>query len=164
MAKKKYEDNEYLELLGEEKNLKKKKRVFRAKCVHISKKGHRLLNPTDVEGVFECSRCHEKVDLRSWMGADDAGERELMKHVDGVVNALQIIKYRSALDSDDASRDVVKATSNLILQLSGVPDLMSAIADGGKKKKKEKKEKRKEISIGLNIGFGGDKKKKKSKW
>jgi len=161
---KKYEDNEYLELLGEEKNLKKKKRVFRAKCTHLSKKGHRLLTPTDVDGVFECSRCHERVDLRSWMGADDAGEKQLNQSVAGVINALQIIKYRAAQDDDASSKDVVKATSNLILQLSGVGDLMKAIADGGKKKKKEKKEKRKEISIGLNIGFGGDKKKKKSKW
>ena len=159
-----YKDEEGLALLAEEKKFKIRKRKYKAACPHVSKKGKSLLRGAG-EHVHECARCKTKIDLRPYLkDEEDHGVATLKEHVRHVRNALEICKYRAAIDGDNKnSRRILERCSAMILDLDSVPDLMEAMLENGESKKDKKRKKKQEIKLGLeSLAF--EKKKKNKGW
>lgn len=162
MAKTDIEDLAVLEKEGQ--RLKRKKRIFRAECRHVRTKKSKGLKATGTKGIMQCDHCKRKINFRPYSSLEEthAGEGiEKLEVAVGVVqNALEIIKYRAALDDDKPSDTVAAKAAALIIDLEGVPELMKAITAKKKDKEKQKKARKQLVDFGASaLSFGGKKKK-----
>ena len=166
-------DQEALDIQSETKKLSARKIRFRANCTHVKDNGKPRIQPSRKnEYVFTCNRCNSEIDLRSYTQNRQAGLDNLNDAVDEVCNALEIIKYRAALDetnggSGKKSKQLIEYSANLLIELPKVPEIIEALLDQGKNKEEKKEKRRRELRLGLSglsFGGGGDGKKKKKGW
>lgn len=163
--KKKY-DAESDEILQDEKKFLKKKRRFKANCPHAKNSGKSRLRAVEgQEHVHECTRCRTRLDLRKFVKEADHGIGDLKANVAEVKNALEVIKYRAAIDENSKrSEGIVAFAAKMLMDIDTIPEIFEAILEETKSKKDKKKEKQREIKVGLDSLAFGKKKSKKSGW
>lgn len=169
MSKKK-QDQEALEIQSESKKLSARKIRFRANCTHVKDNGKPRIQPSRKnEHVHVCSRCNSEIDLRNYVQDRQHGLEILDDAVGEVCNALEIIKYRAALDeynggSGKKSKQLIEFASTLLIQLPQVPEVIEALLEQSKSKEEKREHRKRELRLGLgSLSFGGGSGKKKKK-
>ena len=156
---------EFLSIRQEEEKIKFKKRRLRAGCTHLNRKGKSRLEPTSVQHEYECRDCKQRIDLRPYASGGDEMIDTLKRDVEKVINAVHIIKFRSAQSRDDKkAAKIVNECASLILNLASVPGLLEAITSHGEEKRKEKKKKNELIITSGGSGLHLKGRKSSKKW